>query len=342
MTQNPDFGGIPGGPPPEGNQPPPGPFKPGPIGDQGSGGGGVPSPPEQPPPKDTPPKDTSTEIAEILATFPWIAELGEAVIQVIIDGILNADAHAVITQNIRNTDVYKARFAGLIQRQKQGLPAISERQYLDIELGFKNQLRQFNLMGTLGLMDEDSFRSFASDLIGKDVSVSEFNRRLDQGQALMTDSSEFVQNAFEQFYGTKVSEDLLLAYFLDPDIGLELIEDQLATASVGGAAFRFGLNVSKTRAEVLTQEGVTADLARQGFASIASEQPFLSRLAQIHQFTPLSQQELEEFFFHQDPDVASRRAKSFDTALAAFQEGGARNITREGGLGELVARDRAI
>ena len=340
MSQNPNQGG--GGlgdnqPPPSG-PPPTSPSNPGGGGDQGPNIG----PDGDPLRPDDPPKDTSTEIAEILATFPWIAELGEEVIQIIIDGILNADVHAVITQNIKNSEVYKARFAGLIERQKAGLPAISERQYLDIELGFKNQLRQFNLMGTLGLMDEEAFRSFASGLIGSDVSVSEFNRRLDQGQALMTDSSEFVQNAFEQFYGTKVSEDLLLAYFLDPDIGLELIEDQLATASVGGAAFRFGLNISKTRAEILSQDGVTADLARQGFAGIAQEQPFLSRLAQIHQFTPLSQQELEEFFFHQDPDVASRRAKTFDTALAAFQEGGARNITREGGLGELVARDRAI
>ncbi len=292
--------------------------------------------------QELPSANTSGEVAEILDTFPWIAELGQEVIQIILDGILNADLPAVITQNIRNSEVYRARFSGLIERQKSGLPAITERQYLDIELGFKNQLRQFNLTGTLGLLDEESFRSFSAGLIGDDVSVSEFNRRLDQGQALMQDSSEFVQDAFEQFYGTRVSDDLLLTYFLDPDIGLELIEDQLATSSVGGAAFRFGLNISKTRAEILRKEGVSADLARQGFANIAQEQPVLSRLAQIHQFTPLSQQELEEFFFHQDPDVASRRAKTFDTALAAFQEGGARNITRQGGLGELVARDRAI
>ncbi len=285
---------------------------------------------------------TSNQVAEILETFPWIKELGQGVINVIIEGILNADPHAVITQSIRNTNVYKARFAGLIARQSGNLPAISERQYLDIERGFREQLRQFNLTGTLGLTNEDAFRAFSADLIGSDVSVSEFNRRLDQGQALKNDSSEFVQTAFEQFYGTRVSDDILLTYFLDPDIGLELIEDQLATAAVGGAAFRFGLNVSKTRAEILRSEGVTADLARQGFASIAQEQPVLSRLAQIHSITPLSQQELEEFFFHSDPDVAGRRGRTFTTALAAFQEGGARNLTREGGLGELVERNRAV
>ncbi len=287
-------------------------------------------------------REVSDAVAAILAAFPWLEELGQAVIDVIVAGIRDAKPNAVITQEIRNTEVYKARFSGLIARQKAGLPAISERAYLEIERGLREQLRQFNLTGALGLTDQDAFRAFAADLIGNDVSVSEFNRRLDQGQALMQDSSEFVQQAFEQFYGVRISDDLLLTYFLEPDIGLELIEDQLATAEIGGAAFRFGLNVSQTRAEILRKEGVSGELARQGFASIAQEQPVLGRLAQIHQFTPLSQQELEEFFFHRDPEVATRRARTFSTALAEFQGGGARNVSREGGLGELVDRNRAI
>ena len=147
-----------------------------------------------------PTRDPATEIADILATFPWIAELGEAIISVIVAGILNADPHSVITQSIRNTDVYKRRFAGLVQRQSNGLPAITERQYLDIERGFKEQLRQFNLTGVLGLGGEEAFREFASEMIGKDVSVTELNRRFDHTVALSRDSSQFVQQAFQEFY----------------------------------------------------------------------------------------------------------------------------------------------
>jgi len=338
-----------GGPLPGANPPPGDPIKLVPDG-TGPGDIGINPPPESdpiilvPPPieEPSPTSDPAGEVADILATFPWIAELGQEVIQIIINGLRNADSHSVITQSIRNSAVYKRRFAGLVQRQANGLPAITERQYLDIERGFKEQLRQFNLTGTLGLTNEAAFRNFASGLIGDDVSVSEFNRRLDQGRALMEDSSDFIQSAFEEFYGARVSDDLLLAYFLDPDIGLELIEDQIATAQIGGAAFRFGLNVSRTRAEILRSEGVSADLARQGFAQVAQEEPVLSRLARIHSFTPLSQQELEEFFFHQDPDVAARRARTFGTALAEFQGGGGRNITREGGLGELVDPNRSV
>ncbi len=281
-------------------------------------------------------------VAEVFALFPWLRELGDEVFAVITAGVTENLPFAVIEQNIRGTEAYKKRFAGLLQRQAAGLPATSEAEYLQIESGYLSQLRNYNVLGTLGLSDTDAFRAFAADQIGKDVSVQELNRRLDAGVALSRDSSEFVQQAFEEFYGVRITEDALLVYFLDPDLGLDLIEDQLVTARIGGSAFRFGLNVSQTRAEILRQSGVSADLARQGFSDIAREEPVLSRLASIHRFNPLSQQELEEFFFHDDAEVSQRRNQIFTTALAAFQEGGARNVSREGGLGELVDRNRGV
>lgn len=281
-------------------------------------------------------------VDEVFAIFPWLANLGQEVYQVLVNGILNGEPSAVIIQNVRNTQTYKERFAGLIQRQANGLPAINEAEYLEMESGYRNQLRNYNILGTLGLTDEALFQNFAADLIAGDVSVQELNYRLDRGVALMRDSSEFVQQAFQEFYGTTISDDALLVYFLDPDRGTDIIEDQLATAQIGGEAFKFGLNVSRTRAEILRKEGVTADLARQGFSEIAREEPVLSRLAQIHHLTPLSQLELEEFFFHEDAEVAQRRYSTFTTALASFQEGGARNITREGGLGELVDKNLTV
>jgi len=281
-------------------------------------------------------------IEEVYAAFPWLADLGSEVYQALVNGVLNADPASVIIQAVRDTNTYKLRFAGLEQRRASGFPAMSEAEYLQVEAGYFNQLRNYNILGTLGLDDSEAFRSFAAEMIGQDVSVQEFNARLDRGTALMRDSSEFVQQAFTEFYGAPVSDDALLVYFLDPDRGTSIIESQLASATVGAEAFRYGLNISRTRAEILRKEGVTADLARQGFADIAREQPVLDRLAQIHNTSPLSQLELEEFFFHDDPGVAQRRASTFQTALAAFQEGGARNLTREGGLGELVDRNRAV
>lgn len=281
-------------------------------------------------------------IEEVYAIFPWLTSLGDEIYQTLINGILNGEPSAVIIQNVRNTTSYKTRFAGIQTRTASGLPAISEAEYLAEEQGYRNQLRHYNILGTLGLNDEESFRQFAADLIGKDVSVQEFNFRLDRGVALMRDSSEFIQSAFQEWYGAPISDDALLVYFLDPDRGLDIIEDQIATATIGGEAFKHGLNITRTRAEILRKEGVTADMARQGFADVASEEPVLSRLAQIHNTKALTQTELEDFFFHEDAAVAERRYRTFSTALAAFQTGGARNTTQAGGLGELIDQDRTV
>lgn len=281
-------------------------------------------------------------VQEVLAIFPWLSELGPEIYEVITQGVLNDDPTAVTIQNIRQTQSYKTRFAGLTARQAAGLPAVSEAEYLDVERGYLEQLRNFNILGTLGYNDQTAFRSFAAELIGSDVSVAEFNRRLDRATAVMRDSSEFIRTRFEEWYGVSPSDDALLVYFLDPELGTDIIEDQVATATIGGEAFRYGLNITRTRAEILRRDGVSADLARQGFSNIARELPVLNRLAQIHNTSPLAQEQLEEFFFHEDPKVAERRYRTFQTALNQFQSGGARGITREGGLEQFVDRDRSV
>jgi hypothetical protein len=285
---------------------------------------------------------TFNAIEEVLAQFPFLAELGDEIYRVLTQGIRDNEPIDVIIQNVRDTSTYKQRFAGLEVRRREGLPAMTEAEYLSTELGYKNQIREFNVAGTLGLTTEEAFREFAAEMIGVDVSVQELNARLDRATGLARDASDTVQQAFIDFYGAPVSEDALVAYFLDPELGLNVIEDQLASATIGAEALSRGLQINRTRAEILRREGVTADLARQGYADIAREQPVLSRLAQIHNTTPLSQQELEEFFFHEDADVAARRNRTFSQALSEFQSGGAAQRSRTGGLQELVDRNRSV
>lgn len=281
-------------------------------------------------------------VQTVLAQFPWLRELGNEVFRILERGIRENDPIDVIIQNVRDSRTYRRRFAGLITRQEEGFPAITEAEYLETERGMFEQLRNFNVLGTLRLRPTGRFRKFAAEKIGQDVSVAELNRRLDRAVGLARDASGFVQEAFIRFYGAPVSQDALITFFLDEDRGLELIENQLAAATIGGEALSRGLQINRTRAEILRREGVTADLARQGFADIAREQPVLKRLAEIHEITPLSQVELEEFFFHEDPEVGARRARVFSQSLAQFQAGGAAQRTREGGLQELLERNRTV
>lgn len=285
---------------------------------------------------------TFNAVEEVLASFPWLSDLGDEIYQTLVNGILNNDPMDVVIQNVRSTNSYKTRFAGMATRQTSGLPAISEAEYLEVERGYLEQLRNFNQIGNLGLTSQEAFRDFAANQIGADVSVAEMNRRLDRATGLANNTPPEVQQAFQNFYGAPVSNDALVTYFLNPELGMSVIEDQMAAATIGGEALTRGLQITRTRAEILRREGVTADLARQGFANVAREQPVLTRLAQIQQVTPLNQQELEEFFFHEDPQVAARRNKTFTQALAQFQSGSPGQVSREGGLSELVDRNRSV
>lgn len=277
-------------------------------------------------------------VTEVLASFPWLANLGDEIYNILVQGVLLNEPADVIVQNVRNTTAYKTRFEGMAKRQAAGLPAITEAEYLEMESGMKGQLREFNILGTLGLDNETAFRKWAAERIGLDVSVAEINRRLDRGVAIAQDVPDETLQAFQSFYGVQPTQDALLVWALDPQRGVNIIEDQIAAATIGGEALRYGLNITRTRAEILRKEGVTADLAKQGFSDIARESPVLTRLAQIHSLTPLNQTELEEFFFHEDPKIAQRRNQTFSKALAEFQSGSPAQRSRQGGLQEFAER----
>lgn len=280
-------------------------------------------------------------VQRVLQDFPELAEI-EGIFDILTRLVIEDTPSSSIVAQIRQTPEWKERFAGIDQRKASGLAPINEAEYLELERTYRQQLSESGLLGTLGLNNTSSFRQFAAERIGADVSAAEFSRRVDKGVAIAKDSGPLVQQAFQDFYGTTISDDALLLWALDPDRGLVEIERQIAAATVGAEAFRFGLNVTRTRAELLSREGVTADLARRGFADVARETPQLERLASIHNTKNLSDEELQDFFFHEDPDVGKRRAETFQKALAQFQQNASPNVTREGGLAPLVDRNRSV
>ncbi len=181
---------------------------------------------------------------------------------------------------------------------------------------YQTQLRNYEVYDLLFSSDSD-FKSWAAEQIGQDISNQELSIRLDRGWASVENNAQ-VTEAFQQFYGVTPSKPALLLYFLDPEKGTYEIEREVAAAIIGGEALSYGLNISRTRAELFASQGVTQQMARAGYADIAREEPLLQDLARIHRFTPLTQTDLEDFFFHEDPEVAKRRATTFNTALAQF------------------------
>lgn len=279
-----------------------------------------------------PRNDHFDAVEAVLAANPWLRELGGGIYNLLVRLVREEAPTDIIVAEIRDTNAYGRRFGGMAVRERAGYNPINEAEYLALEDGYRQQLREF---GVYNYFKED-FETLSDGWIGRDVSVSELNRRLDAGQALVSDSEQLVRSAFQTFYGIDPSPDTLLLYFLDEKRGLAQLEDQVTTATIGGEAFRYGLNITRTRADILRRSGVDENMARQGFSNVARELPTINRLAQIHRFSPLSQQELEGFFFHEDPTIGARRAATFNQAVAEFQGGTTAARSRAGGLMELL------
>ena len=283
-------------------------------------------------------------IKNIIDNNSWLQNFDTDFINTLIDNVIiqGITDPIELLDEVRSSTAYQDRFGGLVQRQTKGLAPMSEAEYIEYETVI------FSLLNSYGISDvfaadgigSSDFMNKISDLVGGDVTAQEFSARLDRGYASVVDNIDEVATQFNDFYGVQIQESDLLAYFLDPSLGIQAIEDQVATAQIGASAQKYGLNISKTQSERLEGYGVTQKLAREGFAEVAREKGSLTKLANIHNIEPLSDKELADYVFHQDSDIAAHRKQIFDTALSEFQAGGSSRLTREGGIAGLGKRER--
>jgi len=286
------------------------------------------------------PAEASNAAEVIMATFPWLADI-PGIFDIILAGVVGDLPNEMILSNIRGSEPYMARFPAMAARKSAGFNPITEYEYLQYEDDYRGLLSSFGVLGTVA-PTAGALQDLMTDWISGDVSPMELSTRLDSGYAAMSDAAPGVREAFRDFYGIEIDDATLLTYFLDKDLGLQEMERVVAASTVGGAAYQYGLNITRTRAELLYSRGVTGDLAKAGYADIARETPQLQKLASLHRYNPLSQEDLEDFTFHEDPTVAASRRRIFDTALADFMGAGVTSVTQQGTLGELVDTDQSV
>jgi len=174
---------------------------------------------------------------------------------------------------LRETPEYARRFPGMAARRASGLPAISEKEYIDDEKAYRDYMRRAGL--PTGFYDSpDDYARF----IGNDISPDEVGRRIQQGYQAVAQADPSVLASMRQFYG--VSDGELAAYFLDPGRAESLILQQVSTAQIGAAAARqgFGQAADRTAAERMQRLGVTEDEATQAFGTLARSRELLNPL----------------------------------------------------------------
>jgi hypothetical protein len=157
-----------------------------------------------------------------------------------------------IVQEIRGSDQYATRFPGMAARAKAGMPAISEREYIDLERNYRN------LMRTSGIDDrfyKDPERF--GELIAGDVSAAELQTRIGLAEEAVDGADPVVREQLERFYG--IDRTKLVEYYLDPVEEMNLFEEErrlqaagLSAASLSATGQAFNIET----AEALERENV--------------------------------------------------------------------------------------
>jgi hypothetical protein len=249
--------------------------------------------------------------------------------------IVSGPSEAELTLALRQTEPYKKRFAANAARINKGLRALSEAEYISLEDGYQNVMRNYGLPASYYTKDSMGTQAGFEKFIAGDVSPTELEERVVTAQKRVLDAAPEVTTALKQFYPDIKNGDIL-AYTLDPERGLADIKKKVTAAEIGGAALGARLAADVGRAEELARYGVTADTARAGFGAIGGGLERGRQLADIYQQPDYTQTVAEEEVFNLpgQTQAGQKRRKIIGMEKATF--GGQTGIT-SGAL----SRDRA-
>lgn len=220
---------------------------------------------------------------------------------------------------LRNLPSYKTRFGANAAREKAGLSALTPAEYLSLEDQFQRTMRQYGLPKSFYEKTGTGNQPELDALIAADVSPSELEDRIQVAVERVNNASPETLKALEDFY-PGISKANIVAYVLDPQKALPLIQRQVRAAELGGEALRAGLRTGVERAQELERMGVTQGQAREGFQTIAGELPRGSQLAQIYGQEPYTQEvaEVAEFGLAGAPEARRKRQKLSELERASF------------------------
>lgn len=233
----------------------------------------------------------------------------------ILSYLQNGYGSDTITVLLQQTDEYKKRFAGNQQRIANGLQVLTPAEYLSTEASYKQLLRQN------GLSDHFDNQQNFSEWIGKDVSPTELQDRVNMAVQATTQAPPAVTQYFNQL---GIGTGDLAAYFLNDQNATPALQLKLNQAQIGGSALQNNLQISAADSLKYAQMGVTYQQAQSAYQRIADILPTANQLSEIYKSqAPVNQQTLEQQYLGQSgaAQLAAERLGQQETAAFSGQSG---------------------
>lgn len=216
-----------------------------------------------------------------------------------------------VASQLPSTPQFQARFPAWQTWAKEGHTAA---QYVDYENTIYQAAQAAGL--TPGTINQNTITSW----IEGNVSASEGTQRINDAVKAVNGLDKNSQHYLAaQELG--VSDGDLAAVWFDPKTALPLLENKLAAAQIGGAAYGAGINLNTGLADQLAKQGVSAGQAQTGFDQIANTQQLFAPLpGQAGQ--AMTQDQQVGAVFGTDASAAQQLANTAAQRKAVFQAGG--------------------
>jgi hypothetical protein len=225
---------------------------------------------------------------------------------------------ALIKLKTNPSGAYAKRFAGNFARVKNGLNAISEAEYINLENSYANTLKAYGLGNMVSTNRDDNYKKFAEYIAG-DISAVEFKDRVDTVVSRVQNADPTVKSTLKQFY-PELNDADLVGYFLNPKDNLPKLQEKVTASEIGAAAKYNNLATDVTAATDLAKYGVDQKAAREGYSTIAGVLPGATKLGDIYNETGVkyAQKEAEAEVFKGSQDAATKRKRLASMERAAF------------------------
>lgn len=259
----------------------------------------------------------------ILAPLGLTAELGQWALNLYAQ---SGDWNYVSSQ-LPNTPQFQTRFPAWGTWAKEGHTAA---QYVDYENTIYQTAHAAGFIP--GTINENTITSWIDGNVSAAEGVQRINDTVKAVNGLDKNSEHYLA---AQELG--VSDGDLASVWFDPKTSLPLLENKLAAAQIGGAAYGAGINLNTTLADQLAKQGVSASQAQSGFNQMANSQQLFAPLpGQAGQ--PMTQEQQVGGTFGTDAAAQQQIANVQAQRKAVFQAGGSFSSSSTGITGVGAAK----
>lgn len=198
----------------------------------------------------------------------------DVLIQIFLDEWVDSGDQSLALARVRASGEFLAAFPGI--RRDNGELRMTESDYLTYRDNFDATLISIGV-------EPAFFAGTFLSLIEGDVSQREAISRIESAYTQVIDRSPELLARYAEISGLRnLTEAAIVASFLDPRIGEEILSGRISVAEIAAASDIRDVSIDLDLAQRLFEVGITTDVATQAFGAAAEAIPVLNVLARRH------------------------------------------------------------